>query len=49
MLAILLELGTRDLLIPIKAVGENPDVLEIGFPYLQQRTTAIMRYAVQSG
>lgn len=41
------ELGTRDLLIPIKAV-EKSGRLEMA-SRLQQRTTAIMRYAVQSG
>ncbi|EPW6174667.1 tyrosine-type recombinase/integrase [Escherichia coli] len=41
------ELGTRDLLIPIKAV-EKSGCLEVA-SRLQQRTTAIMRYAVQSG
>ena len=41
------ELGTRDLLIPIKAV-EKSGRLEVA-SRLQQRTTAIMRYAVQSG
>ncbi|NUC56461.1 integrase arm-type DNA-binding domain-containing protein [Escherichia coli] len=41
------ELGTRDLLIPIKAV-ETSGRLEVA-SRLQQRTTAIMRYAVQSG
>lgn len=41
------ELGTRDLLAPIKAV-ELSGRLEVA-SRLQQRTTAIMRYAVQSG
>lgn len=41
------ELKTRDLLAPIKAV-EMSGRLEIA-SRLQQRTTAIMRYAVQSG
>lgn len=41
------ELGTRDLLIPMKAV-EKSGRLEVA-SRLQQRTTAIMRYAVQSG
>lgn len=41
------ELKTRDLLVPIKAV-EMSGRLEIA-SRLQQRTTAIMRYAVQSG
>ncbi|HBZ7679713.1 TPA: integrase arm-type DNA-binding domain-containing protein [Klebsiella variicola subsp. variicola] len=41
------KLGTRDLLIPIKAV-ETSGRLEVA-SRLQQRTTAIMRYAVQSG
>ncbi|TDY76010.1 UNVERIFIED_ORG: integrase [Pantoea allii] len=41
------ELKTRDLLIPIKAV-EMSGRLEVG-ARLQQRTTAIMRFAVQSG
>lgn len=41
------ELKTRDLLIPIKAV-EMSGRLEVAAP-LQQRTTAIMRFAVQSG
>jgi integrase len=41
------ELGTRDLLAPIKAV-EMSGRLEVA-SRLQQRTTAIMRYAVQSG
>ena len=41
------ELSTRDLLIPIKAV-ETSGRLEVA-SRLQQRTTAIMRYAVQSG
>ncbi|EAC1014335.1 DUF4102 domain-containing protein [Shigella boydii] len=41
------ELGTRELLIPIKAV-EKSGRLEVA-SRLQQRTTAIMRYAVQSG
>ncbi|QDX98824.1 DUF4102 domain-containing protein [Pectobacterium carotovorum subsp. carotovorum] len=41
------ELKTRDLLAPIKAV-EQSGRLEIA-SRLQQRTTAIMRYAVQSG
>ncbi|CAM3914259.1 Integrase [Rahnella bruchi] len=41
------ELKTRDLLAPIKAV-EKSGRLEIG-SRLQQRITAIMRYAVQSG
>jgi integrase len=40
-------LGTRDLLAPIKAV-ELSGRLEVA-SRLQQRTTAIMRYAVQSG
>ena len=41
------ELGARDLLTPIKAV-ETSGRLEVA-SRLQQRTTAIMRYAVQSG
>ncbi|ECG1333843.1 integrase [Salmonella enterica subsp. indica] len=41
------ELSTRDLLLPIKAV-EMSGRLEVA-ARLQQRTTAIMRYAVQSG
>lgn len=41
------ELKTRDLLIPIKAV-ESSGRLEVA-ARLQQRTTAIMRFAVQSG
>ncbi|WP_414161837.1 tyrosine-type recombinase/integrase [Serratia sp. BNK-10] len=41
------ELNTRDLLIPIKAV-EMSGRLEVA-ARLQQRTTAIMRFAVQSG
>lgn len=41
------ELKTRDLLAPIK-VGEATGRLEVA-SRLQQRTTAIMRYAVQSG
>ncbi|SUP80717.1 tyrosine-type recombinase/integrase [Yersinia wautersii] len=41
------ELKTRDLLIPIKAV-ETSGRLEVA-ARLQQRTTAIMRFAVQSG
>lgn len=41
------ELKTRDLLAPIKAV-EQSGRLEVA-SRLQQRTTAIMRYAVQSG
>lgn len=41
------ELKTRDLLVPIKAV-EMSGRLEVA-SRLQQRTTAIMRYAVQSG
>lgn len=41
------ELNTRDLLAPIKAV-EMSGRLEVA-ARLQQRTTAIMRYAVQSG
>lgn len=41
------ELKTRDLLVPIKAV-EKSGRLEVA-SRLQQRTTAIMRYAVQSG
>lgn len=41
------ELNTRDLLAPIKAV-EMSGRLEVA-SRLQQRTTAIMRYAVQSG
>ena len=41
------ELGTRDLLAPIKAV-EVSGRLEVA-SRLQQRTPAIMRYAVQSG
>ncbi|WP_241189202.1 tyrosine-type recombinase/integrase [Enterobacter asburiae] len=41
------ELKTRDLLIPIKAV-EMSGRLEVA-ARLQQRTTAIMRFAVQSG
>ncbi len=41
------DLGTRDLLPPIKAV-EMAGRLEVA-SRLQQRTTAIMRYAVQSG
>ncbi len=41
------ELKTRDLLVPIKAV-ESSGRLEVA-ARLQQRTTAIMRYAVQSG
>ncbi|MCV6004927.1 integrase, partial [Escherichia coli] len=41
------ELKTRDLLVPIKAV-ETSGRLEVA-SRLQQRTTAIMRYAVQSG
>ncbi|HEN3634839.1 TPA: integrase arm-type DNA-binding domain-containing protein [Yersinia enterocolitica] len=41
------DLGTRDLLPPIKAV-EMSGRLEVA-SRLQQRTTAIMRYAVQSG
>lgn len=41
------ELKTRDLLVPIKAV-ESSGRLEVA-SRLQQRTTAIMRFAVQSG
>ncbi|WNK04166.1 integrase arm-type DNA-binding domain-containing protein [Escherichia coli] len=41
------ELKTRDLLVPIKAV-ESSGRLEV-VARLQQRTTAIMRFAVQSG
>lgn len=41
------DLGTRDLLAPIKVV-ESSGRLEVA-SRLQQRTTAIMRYAVQSG
>ena len=41
------ELKTRDLLVPIKAV-ENKGFNEVAMR-LQQRTTAIMRYAVQQG
>ncbi|EKT1612256.1 integrase arm-type DNA-binding domain-containing protein [Salmonella enterica] len=41
------ELGTRDLLAPVKAV-ELSGRIEVA-SRLQQRTTAIMRYAVQSG
>lgn len=41
------ELKTRDLLVPIKAV-ESSRRLEVA-ARLQQRTTAIMRFAVQSG
>jgi Integrase len=41
------DLKTRDLLAPIKAV-EKSGCLEVA-SRLQQRTTAIMRYAVQSG
>lgn len=41
------ELKTRDVLVPIKAV-EKSGRLEVA-SRLQQRTTAIMRYAVQSG
>lgn len=41
------ELKTRDLLTPIKVV-EQSGHLEVA-SRLQQRTTAIMRYAVQSG
>ena len=41
------ELKTRDLLVPIKAI-ETSGRLEVA-SRLQQRTTAIMRYAVQSG
>jgi integrase len=41
------ELKTRDLLAPIKVV-EATGRLEVA-SRLQQRTTAIMRYAVQSG
>ncbi len=41
------ELKTRDLLAPIKAV-EQSGRLEVASRF-QQRTTAIMRYAVQSG
>ncbi len=41
------ELSTRDLLLPIKVV-ETSGRLEVA-SRLQQRTTAIMRYAVQSG
>ena len=41
------DLKTRDLLIPIKAV-ESSGRLEVA-ARLQQRTTAIMRFAVQSG
>lgn len=41
------ELKTRDLLVPIKAV-ESSGRLEVA-ARLQQRTTAIMRFAVQSG
>lgn len=41
------ELKTRDLLLPIKAV-ESSGRLEVA-ARLQQRTTAIMRFAVQSG
>jgi integrase len=40
------ELNTRDLLAPIKAV-EASGRLEVA--RLQQRTTAVMRYAVQNG
>lgn len=43
----IIELKTRDLLAPIKAV-ELSGRLEVA-SRLQQRTTAIMRYAVQSG
>ncbi len=41
------ELSTRDLLLPISVV-ETSGRLEAA-SRLQQRTTAIMRYAVQSG
>lgn len=41
------ELKTRDLLVPIKAV-ESSGRLEVA-ARLQQRTTVIMRFAVQSG
>ncbi|WP_239641992.1 tyrosine-type recombinase/integrase [Edwardsiella tarda] len=41
------DLKTRDLLVPIKAV-ESSGRLEVA-ARLQQRTTAIMRFAVQSG
>jgi integrase len=41
------ELNTRDLLAPIKAV-EASGRLEVA-SRLQQRTTAVMRYAVQNG
>ncbi|HEM8675339.1 TPA: integrase arm-type DNA-binding domain-containing protein [Enterobacter hormaechei] len=41
------ELKTRDLLVPIKAV-ESSGSLEVA-ARLQQRTTAIMRFAVQNG
>lgn len=41
------ELKTRDLLVPIKVV-EQSGRLEVA-SHLQQRSTAIMRYAVQSG
>jgi len=41
------ELKTRNLLAPIKAV-EKSGPLEVA-SRLQQRTTAIMRYAVQNG
>lgn len=40
-------IGTRDLLVPIKAV-EKSGRLEVA-ARLQQRTTAIMRFAVQNG
>lgn len=41
------DIGTRDLLVPIKAV-EKSGRLEVA-ARLQQRTTAIMRFAVQNG
>ncbi|HBN5387267.1 TPA: integrase arm-type DNA-binding domain-containing protein [Citrobacter freundii] len=43
----IVDIGTRDLLVPIKAV-EKSGRLEVA-ARLQQRTTAIMRFAVQNG
>ena len=43
----LVDIGTRDLLVPIKSV-EKSGRLEVA-ARLQQRTTAIMRFAVQNG
>ena len=43
------ELGTRDPLIPIGSRRDGSDVLKWLPVFNKQRTTAIMRYAVQSG